>query len=395
MKLTYLVSVSCALAASWPFDLNSQDVARLLTPVVTQESESLELQVAEYIRRYPYQQTYDYGLRYTGGDPAKLNTWLLGGEPVLVRAGDDIVPRTNNDTFYQAATVWLADGLVVVLSSDAPSKDRFSSFQLGDDRNANYRNILYPKGKYTLYFGEKPARFEGEAIEVPSRLSVVLVRVEVKDKNNLADVAGAKAVLNGMTVTGSRPADFPRVDLLSEFSADVAAEAHRRMDQVFATTPISQMIVGPGQEPGRDVPYLFHAAVTKGAYGGPDPAHSAYEAIFVDRNGRELMGRNGTYTVTTEEPPVDAFWSVTVYDSERGGFLHPNRNDRYHINNTSAIRNANGTVTFTFKQACEAEDLNCLEVPSGRFDIATRYFLPHEEIISGAWTFPGVGLIAE
>jgi hypothetical protein len=99
--------------------------------------------------------------------------------------------------------------------------------------------------------------------------------------------------------------------------------------------------------------------------------------------------------VTTEEPPVDAFWSITVYDTERGSFLHPNDDDKYHVNDTSAIRNADGTVTFTFKQACEAEDLNCLEVPPGRFDLVTRYYLPHQEIISGAWTFPRPELIGE
>ena len=91
---------------------------------------------------------------------------------------------------------------------------------------------------------------------------------------------------------------------------------------------------------------------------------------------------------TTEEPPVDAFWSVTVYDTERGGFLHPNEHDRYHINNTVAVKNADGTVTFTFKEHCEEGDLNCLDVPAGQFDLTTRYYLPSEEIIRGDWTFP-------
>ena len=134
------------------------------------------------------------------------------------------------------------------------------------------------------------------------------------------------------------------------------------------------------------------AAFTKCCWGGPEPAHSAYETIWFDKNGDKMLGRNGTYTVTTEEPPVDAFWSITVYDTERGGFLHPNEDDRYHINNTAAIRNDDGTVTFTFKQDCKASDLNCLEVPAGRFDVAARYYLPHEEIITGTWTLPKIEL---
>ena len=59
-----------------------------------------------------------------------------------------------------------------------------------------------------------------------------------------------------------------------------------------------------------------------------------------------------------------------------------------------AVRNDDGTVTFTFKPDCARSDLNCLEVPAGRFDIATRYYLPHEEIITGSWTLPSVELAA-
>jgi hypothetical protein len=142
------------------------------------------------------------------------------------------------------------------------------------------------------------------------------------------------------------------------------------------------------------VPYLYHAAGTKGGWGGPDPEHSAYEAILLDGEGNEMKGSNGTYAVTTAAPPVDAFWSVTAYDTERGGFLHPNETDRYHFNGTTAVKNADGTVTFTFKHGCETADRNCLEVPAGRFDVVARYYLPRNEIISGAWTFPRIELVA-
>jgi hypothetical protein len=264
-----------------------------------------------------------------------------------------------------------------------------------DDRNANYRNVIYPKGEYTLYFGEQPEQIRGEAIEVPSRFSVVIVRVEVKDKDDAEDVAAAKSLYNGITITGEQPSEFPSLDLLSGYTAEVADEANRRMDEAMGTVLFTDTIVGPGQEPGRDVPFLSHASGTKFGWGGPHPSHSAYEGIFFDRNGDEMMGSNGTYTVTTEEPPVDAFWSITVYDTDRGGFLHPNDDDRYHINNTAAIRNDDGTVTFTFKQDCESSDLNCLEVPAGRFDLSTRYYLPHDEIITGEWTWPGIELQAD
>ncbi len=52
-------------------------------------------------------------------------------------------------------------------------------------------------------------------------------------------------------------------------------------------------------------------------------------------------------------------------------------------------------MTFTFKQDCEASEMNCLEVPAGRFDLVTRYYLPHAEIITGEWILPKIKLHAD
>jgi hypothetical protein len=299
------------------------------------------------------------------------------------------VPHTNHDTFNKGAALLLTDG-PVILESTSPTRERFNSFQLVDDRNANYRNILFPSGKYTLYFGTRPEHVEGEAIEVPSAFSIVLARVEVRDPEAPGDLAAARAVYPGLKISGSAPRALPRLDLLSRFAADVVAEANRQLDATFATVPFGQTVAGPGQEPGRDVSFRYHSAGTKGGWGGPDPAHSSYEAIMFDKDGNEMRGANGPYVVTTGIPPVDAFWSVTVYDTERGGRLHPNSHDRYHINNTAAVRNSDGTVTFLFTQQCATTDTNCLDVPAGRFDLTIRYYLPREPIIAGSWKFPAI-----
>jgi len=346
-----------------------------------------ETQIEDYIKKFPYQDTHNYAMRYTEGDPTHFNVWVLGSEPMLVKAGADKVVRMNNDTFYKIAFLILDDG-PVVLKSSSPSRERFNSFQLMDDRNGNYQNVIYPDGEYTLYRGEKPAEIRGEAIEVPSSLSVVIVRVEVKDKDNAEDVAAAEAIFRGITIEGPVATNVPQLDLLSGFDKDVEDEAIRRLDEAFATLPFTETILGPGQEAGKDVPFLNHAAGTKGGWGGPDPSHSAYETIFTDNVGETLDAARGIYAITTEEPQVDAFWSITVYDTERGGFLHPNEDDRYHINNTGAVKNEDGTITFTFSRSCGESELNCLEVPAGIFDLAARYYLPHDEIISGAWTLP-------
>jgi len=348
-------------------------------------NDDFEQQVEDYIQKFPYQNTYDYAMLFTGVDPGKLNKWGQASRELL-KAGEDTIVRSNNDTLYKTAFIYLGDG-PVVLRSDSPSQERFSSFQLQDDRNANYRNIIAPAGSYTLYYGEKPGTITGEAVEVPSLLSAVVTRIEVKDKNDAADMAGAQAVFDGITIEGPTISEMPSVDLLSGFDEQVAREANRRMDELAGVVPFSRMIVGPGQEPGRDVPYLYHSAGTKEGWGGPATSHSAYEAMFTDASGATLEGSKGEYLVVTEAPPVNAFWSVTVYDSTTGR-LHPNDDDRYHINNTTAVTNQDGTYTFRFKLECEDGDVNCLTVPAGPFDVVARYYLPKPEIMNGEWTMP-------
>src|SRR5262245_36396879 len=103
-----------AISVVWLMLVTNRETA------VGQAPGTFEEQVSEYIRRFPYQVTYDFTLRYTRGDPQNLNRWVTGGEPALVRAGDDILPRTNNDTYYKGAALFLENG-PVTLESGAPA----------------------------------------------------------------------------------------------------------------------------------------------------------------------------------------------------------------------------------------------------------------------------------
>lgn len=175
--------------------------------------------------------------------------------------------RMNNDTYYKMAFVDLVDG-PVFLSAAVTDESRFVSFQLMDDRNVNYRNVIFPNGEFTLYYGEKPEDVRGEAIEVPSKLSVVIVRVEVKNPGDADDLSAASDVYKTITIEGHEPSSFPQGDVLDQFPEAVAKEAYYRMDQVFKSTPFRLTVVGPGQAPGDNIPYINHAAGTRGGWGG-------------------------------------------------------------------------------------------------------------------------------
>ena len=93
------------------------------------------------------------------------------------------------------------------------------------------------------------------------------------------------AVFDGITIEGPTISEMPEVDLLSGFDEQVVQEANKRMEETKKTVPYREMIVGPGQEPGKDVPYLYHATGTKEGWGGPATSHSAYESMY-DRRVR-------------------------------------------------------------------------------------------------------------
>ena len=350
-----------------------------------------EKELTEYFNMFPYQETYKYSQIYTLGDAKNLNKISPLNKAVLVSAGSDKVVRMNNDTFYGGGIIYLSEGPVKISSSEYDN-NRFYSFQIMDDRNVNFHNLINPNGDYYLYYGEKPENIEGNLIESPSLLVGLIVRVEVKDKNDVEDVRQAQKVYEGISFDGPEIEKFPEVNVLNGFSDDVVKKANEMMDSVFKNEPFFKLVPSPEQIPN-EVSYLQLAASTKEAWGAPVSSHSTYQMMHHDVDGEVLNGNNGTYTLTTEEPDVDAFWSVTVYDTDRGGFLHPNKQDKYHINNTDVVRNEDGTITFYFKTEVSNNEVNTLEVPNGNFDLTIRYYLPSKPLQTEEWKMPNPELI--
>lgn len=87
MKQLYLISLlalTLMVIGCSPSEPEAE-IAVQDSTLTTQESDSFENEVAKYLRKFPYQDTFDYAMRFTGGDPAKVNIWVMGSEPGLAK----------------------------------------------------------------------------------------------------------------------------------------------------------------------------------------------------------------------------------------------------------------------------------------------------------------------
>jgi hypothetical protein len=125
------------------------------------------------------------------------------------------------------------------------------------------------------------------------------------------------------------------------------------------------------------------------------PLETKYFYQDLDSSGARLNSAN-RYTVTFakgQTPPVDGFWSLTLYDVEH--FFAPNDLNRYSLGtkNKALVANADGSLTI-YVQADpppEAQRANWLPAPKDAgFSLYLRTYWPRTAIIDGSWTPPAV-----
>jgi len=93
-----------------------------------------------------------------------------------------------------------------------------------------------------------------------------------------------------------------------------------------------------------------------------------------------------------EFPPVNAFWSTTMYELP-ASLLVANTLDRYLLNSTMMsqfVKDADGGVTLYFQNETPGQDkeANWLPAPKGPFWVILRLYWPKEAAVTGDWTAP-------
>jgi len=147
--------------------------------------------------------------------------------------------------------------------------------------------------------------------------------------------------------------------------------------------------------------YLFRmAAAVLGIYGN-SKEEATYPAYFVDSSGYKLDASRNRYTLSfgpDQLPPVNAFWSLTMYELP-SSLLSANPLNRYLINSPMLPRlkrDANGSLTLYIQHDSPGTDkeMNWLPAPSGPFFTIMRLYWPKQEVLNGQWKQPSLQRVA-
>jgi hypothetical protein len=155
---------------------------------------------------------------------------------------------------------------------------------------------------------------------------------------------------------------------------------------------------GIGDRAVYDGDFTQRAAVAVAGILANDPAEAVYPITRQDGDGQPLDGAKSNYTLTFPAgafPPVNAFWSVTMYDGKTQ-LLIENPIDRYLINSPmlpELKKNKDGSLTL-YIQKDEPTDpvqkANWLPAPDGPIYMVMRLYWPKEAALNGDWLPPAV-----
>ncbi|RYJ42784.1 DUF1254 domain-containing protein [Flavobacterium beibuense] len=140
--------------------------------------------------------------------------------------------------------------------------------------------------------------------------------------------------------------------------------------------------------------YLFRMmAAALGIYGNTKE-EAMYPAYYIDSKGDKLDGKY-RYTIRFsphELPPVNSFWSLTMYE-QPSSLLVENSLNRYLLNSTMMSqfkKDPDGGLTLIIQNQSpgKEKESNWLPAPKGPFSMIMRLYWPKEKALNGSWKQP-------
>jgi hypothetical protein len=266
------------------------------------------------------------------------------------------VIRMNQDTLYSATVLDLTEPVEITLP------------EIG----GRYMSMHVVNQDHHCFVEAKPGTYELTEDEVGTRFALVTVRT-FYDAGDPDDLAEAHAAQDKLEISGGGGGPFEAPNWDTEQLA-VARQALSKLGELgFDTT----YAFGRKEE----VRPIDHLVAAGAGWGGLPRTAAFYIMGSVDNNDGKTP-----HAVTVRNVPVDAFWSITVYNAD--GYLEANELGRNSFNNSSAEPNDDGSYTIRFG-GCDDNRVNCIPITPG-WNYAIRMYQPREEILDGSWTFPEI-----
>jgi hypothetical protein len=266
------------------------------------------------------------------------------------------VPRVNRDTLYSTAIFDLDAAAVTITLPDAGNRFR-SMFVVNEDHYVV--SVAYDAGTYGITKDKAGTRY------------VLVALRTLVDPSNQEDVEQAHSLQDAVKAEQKNPGRFevPNWDPASQ------KQIRDALKTLGATLPDLRHAFGAKGE----VDPIRHLIATATAWGGNPDKDAIYLNITPAKNDGKTI-----HTLKVGNVPVDAFWSITVYNAQ--GYLEANPLNRYNLNNLTAQKSADGCITVQFG-GCDSKASNCLPIMQG-WNYIVRLYRPHPEIVNGNWRFP-------
>ena len=286
------------------------------------------------------------------GEAGGVNRLGHRREPTSVE--QQTVIRMNRDTLYSFGVLDISAGATLTIPDTGA---RYASVMVvNQDHYIN--RVFYDAGAHALAVEEFETPWVGVGVRV------------LADPADAGDVAAANALQDEFAIQAGSSTPF----VMPDFET-TSFDATRK-----AILELAKHAAGLDHAFGKrdQVDPINHLLGTAAGWGGLPERDARYTAVFPDKPV-------GEYSLTVEEVPVDGFWSVSVYNAD--GFFEPNDRNAYSVNDLTATRNDDGSVTVHF--GGDDDRPNLMPITEG-WNYVVRMYRPRPEILDGSWTFPAL-----
>ena len=265
------------------------------------------------------------------------------------------VMRMNRDTLYSFGVFDLTSPVTI---TKPDTGNRFQSMMVLNQDEYIPIPEVYSPGEYTL-----------TQQNVGTRYVFVGVRTFANSEDP-ADIKKVNVIQDQIKVEQASAGKF-EIPNWDQKSQDRLRDA---INVIAATMKDASKCFGTKKEVD-PVAFLLGAAM---GWGGNPAKDATYLNFYPEKNDGETP-----YTLNVKDVPVDAFWSISLYNSK--GFFQENKYNAYSINNITGVKNKDGSMTIHF--GGDPKQSNYLPIVDG-WNYIVRLYRPRKEILNGKWKFP-------